>query len=228
MSLSLVTICKNEAKTIERFIRSLTGLVDKFVIVDTGSTDGTIEILEKLDIPFYSFAWRDDFSAARNKALSLCDTDWCLFLDIDEIIHPQDKPKVLGLLDSNYDLINFQSYQFEVNYTSISPSQDIGWPSVKTKVITKTCLVRNLHGLSYKGIVHESLNYELFSDKRMLHSDIRISHFRDGSKSKTKSIYYDRLEEESLKTGPVIFNAQLNHLTNLVNREQKENKESAH
>lgn len=222
MSLSVITICKDESKTLDRFIRSLADLVHEFVIVDTGSTDSTLDILEEHAVPIYQFQWHDDFSAARNKALSLCKTDWCLFLDIDEIIHPQDRSKVSELLSGDYDFIDFQSYQFEVNYDAIKPSQDISWPSVETKVLNKTCLVRNLKGLSYHGIVHESLNYDNFPDKKTFQSDIRIAHFRDRNKSPVKSKYYDKLEEESLKTGTVIYNAQLNHLQNLLDRGHRE------
>lgn len=218
MSLSLVTICKDEAKTLGRFIRSSMDLVDEFIILDTGSTDGTSDILKQYGIPCHTFTWCDDFSAARNKALSLCKTQWCLFLDIDEIIHPQDRHKIPELLQRDYDFIDFKSHQFEVDYSAIKPEQDILWPSIETKVVHKTCLAKNLNGLAYHGVVHESINFDSFPDKVTFNSDIRIAHLRDRNKSLKKSEYYDQLEENSFNNGIRIHNAQLNHLKNLVKR----------
>jgi tetratricopeptide (TPR) repeat protein len=82
--LSLVMIARNEARCIERCLLSVRAHVDAMFVLDTGSTDGTPEIARRAGAHVESFAWCDDFSAARNAALGRADADWSLVLDADE------------------------------------------------------------------------------------------------------------------------------------------------
>ncbi len=80
-------IVKNEEKVIERCLGSIKNLVDEIVIVDTGSTDGTLEILKKIeDIHVFSFGWCEDFSMARNYSIEKTTGDYVLVLDADEYL----------------------------------------------------------------------------------------------------------------------------------------------
>jgi glycosyltransferase involved in cell wall biosynthesis len=80
----LVMIARNEARCIERCLSSVRAHVDAMFVLDTGSTDGTQEIARRAGARVESFAWCDDFSAARNAALGHADADWALVLDADE------------------------------------------------------------------------------------------------------------------------------------------------
>ena len=82
--LSLVMIARDEARRIERCLASVRAHVDEMVVLDTGSTDGTPELARGAGARVASFAWCDDFAAARNAALALADADWSLVLDADE------------------------------------------------------------------------------------------------------------------------------------------------
>lgn len=86
MVLALVVIAKNEERCIARCLHSARAFVDKMVLLDTGSTDSTIEIAQACGASVHQSPWGDDFSAARNTALSLADADWHLILDADEWI----------------------------------------------------------------------------------------------------------------------------------------------
>ena len=59
-------IVKNEEAMLPGCLESASGLVDEIVVVDTGSTDRTVEIAESHLAKIVRFPWRDDFSAARN------------------------------------------------------------------------------------------------------------------------------------------------------------------
>ena len=85
-ALALVMIVRDEARSLERCIESARAWVDEIVVVDTGSTDATPEIARRLGARVGSFAWCDDFSAARNAALALAEAPWRLVLDADEWI----------------------------------------------------------------------------------------------------------------------------------------------
>lgn len=93
-SLSACLIVKNEAANLERCLASLTGLVDEIVVVDTGSTDGTIEIAEGFGAKIGRHKWNDDFAAARNASLDLATGNWALWIDADETIDPSSAPMV--------------------------------------------------------------------------------------------------------------------------------------
>lgn len=83
-TIGLCVIARNEEKNIARCIESVRGLVDEIVVVDTGSTDKTIEIARKLGARVYMYKWDDNFSNAKNFAIGRARSRWLLLLDADE------------------------------------------------------------------------------------------------------------------------------------------------
>lgn len=84
MSFGVAIIVKNAEDTITQAIKSVTGYSRQIVVVDTGSTDRTPQICTLLGAEVHFFAWTDNFSEARNYALSHMRTEWILQLDADE------------------------------------------------------------------------------------------------------------------------------------------------
>jgi hypothetical protein len=84
-------IVKNEAPVIERCLASVKPWIDRWAIVDTGSTDGTQSLVRRalggIDGELYERPWRD-FSHNRNEALELGrrQADYLLFIDADETL----------------------------------------------------------------------------------------------------------------------------------------------
>jgi len=85
-SLALVMIVRDEARCIERCLASARPWVDTMLVLDTGSRDDTVARARRAGAQVHHFTWVDDFAAARNAALALCDADWRLVLDADEWI----------------------------------------------------------------------------------------------------------------------------------------------
>lgn len=85
-TIALVMIVKDEERCLKRCLDSVRGLVDRMIVVDTGSQDGTREIACRAGAEVYDHTWKNDFAEARNYALSLSDADWNLILDADEYI----------------------------------------------------------------------------------------------------------------------------------------------
>ncbi len=83
-SLALVMIARDEAHCIERCLRSVAPWVDEMCVLDTGSVDDTPAIARACGAQVRSFAWCDDFAAARNAALAVTRCDWRLVVDADE------------------------------------------------------------------------------------------------------------------------------------------------
>ncbi len=82
--LSVCLIVKNEERFLAQCLRSVKGVAHQIVVVDTGSTDRTVEIAKEHGAEVYHFAWNDNFSDARNFALEHARGDWVLSLDADE------------------------------------------------------------------------------------------------------------------------------------------------
>jgi tetratricopeptide (TPR) repeat protein len=88
VGLSAALIVRDETAVLGDCLRSLRGLVDEIVVVDTGSTDGTPELAAGLGARVVTFPWQGDFAAARNEALARARGRWILYIDADERIGP--------------------------------------------------------------------------------------------------------------------------------------------
>ena len=86
--ISICIITKNECDTLRQCLTCLKPYADagkhEIVLVDTGSTDNTVEICKEFTDKIYYFEWINDFSAARNANLSVANGSWYLYLDDDE------------------------------------------------------------------------------------------------------------------------------------------------
>lgn len=124
MSIAMVMIARDEAEQIDRCFGSFWDHVDQVVLVDTGSTDGTVEKAiafsegkgERDKLVIGHFEWIDDFAAARNYADSLADADWLAWCDLDDEIRNAENlrsitenvgPEVLGAI-AGYEYIHDQ------------------------------------------------------------------------------------------------------------------------
>lgn len=97
--LSLAMIVRNEEHRLPQCLESVRGVVDEIIVVDTGSTDGTVEVARSYGARVYHFAWCDDFAAARNEALRHCTGQWILYLDADERLTPESAAQLRSLLE---------------------------------------------------------------------------------------------------------------------------------
>ena len=120
MKINLSMIVKNEERSVRRCLLAAADFVDAFVVVDTGSTDKTVEIIEQtgkeLGKPTHigHFQWIDDFAAARNYALELSEqygAEYHLMLDADEYLlsdkYPETVPKTQNTHADRQVLENF-------------------------------------------------------------------------------------------------------------------------
>jgi len=113
--LSIALIVKNEEKNLPRCLDSFKGLGDELVIIDTGSTDKTVEIAKRYTDKVFHFDWIQDFSAARNYSFSKCTQPWIMWLDADDVLHPEDiilikQAMAQDLSACDYILMNYHYY----------------------------------------------------------------------------------------------------------------------
>ncbi len=84
IKISACYIVKDVAEDLRRSLESLKDYVDEIIVVDTGSTDSTIEVAEAFGAKVFHEPWQDDFATPRNVALREASGDWIVFLDADE------------------------------------------------------------------------------------------------------------------------------------------------
>lgn len=90
--LSVAMIVKNEELNIRAAVESFLPFADEIVINDTGSTDGTVGILEDLfregKANYLVSEWKEDFALARNQAIEQCTKRWVIWMDADDRVDP--------------------------------------------------------------------------------------------------------------------------------------------
>ncbi|MGW5717866.1 glycosyltransferase family 2 protein [Amycolatopsis sp. NPDC003865] len=98
-SVSVVVLAKDERRCIARCLTSLMGKgFDRVVVVDTGSTDGTLDIAEAHGAEVVQVPWRDSFAAARNHGIDAVAGGWIVFLDADEWFAPGAAEQLVAYL----------------------------------------------------------------------------------------------------------------------------------
>ncbi|XTZ12587.1 MAG: glycosyltransferase [cyanobacterium endosymbiont of Rhopalodia inflata] len=119
--LSLCMIVKNEEKTLTTCLESVQDIVDEMVIIDTGSTDKTVEIIKKFGAKVSFFTWCNDFAIARNVALSHVTGDWVLVLDADEVFNRKIASQVReAIADKNNLVINLVRHEIGASQSPYS------------------------------------------------------------------------------------------------------------
>lgn len=96
-TISVCMMVKNEEKNLPRALDSVKDWVDEIIVVDTGSTDRTVEIAESYGAKVYHHPWEHDFSKHRNQSISYATGDWLLILDADEELDQETAPQLRKL-----------------------------------------------------------------------------------------------------------------------------------
>lgn len=99
--ISVCIITKNEEQNLDRCLSCIKDYPFEIVVVDTGSTDKTVEVAKKYTENIYHFDWIKDFAAARNFSISKASNDWILVLDADEFTYELDLEEIYRLIEQH-------------------------------------------------------------------------------------------------------------------------------
>lgn len=104
---SAVLIVRDEEAVLDDCLRSLSGVVDEIVVVDTGSVDNSLAISRRYGAQLSQHEWHDDFAEARNVSLDRATGEWVLYIDADERLVDGDRSSLESLL-ANADEVAFR------------------------------------------------------------------------------------------------------------------------
>jgi glycosyltransferase involved in cell wall biosynthesis len=168
--LSLIVLTKNEEKKIGHMLSSVVSIVKEIIVIDTGSTDNTLNIVKKYapkaQIHKIEFT---NFSSLLNTGISYCKSKWILFLDADEYILPEHLPLFEPLLNqTTYDCFlipRHHWYNLEMTKEYTTP-----YPDRQTRLFLnsgKVKYIRYVHcgieGVEHRGIVDNGLHIQHFN-----------------------------------------------------------------
>lgn len=191
-SVSACLIVKNEEELLPACLESIRNWVDEIIVVDTGSTDRTMEIARSFGAKVYEHPWEGSFSKARNFSLQYATKDWLFIIDADERVYAEDIPQILTAVNQqDADVITTNVYNVYEEFKDVV----VFLPSHR--------FFRRELNVRYEGIVHNQL---CISDTaRYLRSGVRIKHLGYGlsrEKMKAKTIRTKTLLEKQLAENP--------------------------
>jgi glycosyltransferase involved in cell wall biosynthesis len=190
ITISLCIIVKNEENTIGHCLESVKDICDEIVIVDTGSTDRTKEIVKKYTDRIFDFTWIDDFAAARNFAFSQATMDYSLWLDADDILATPDREKLFELKKNFDPLVDAVSMLYHYAF------DQFGKVSFSFR---RNRLVKRDKNFRWIGAVHEYLAVS----GNVLSSDICVTHKRmEGHNSDRNLKIFERRKEKGEPFSP--------------------------
>lgn len=161
-TISVCIICKDEEKLIKQCLESVKNIADEIIIVDTGSTDNTLEIAKEYTDEIHKVIWEEDFSKARNKALSFATMDWILVIDCDEELYEGITKEEI----SKYTSVGkYDGYCVRLICKSDNREEEF----------SLFRLFRNSYKYQYKNRIHEQI-IQCLDKSRVGNADIIINH----------------------------------------------------
>lgn len=151
MRISACVITKNEEANIGRCLESLKTIVDEIILVDTGSTDKTLEIAASYGAKVYTYTWKNDFAAAKNFTLNKATGEWIIFLDADEYFSDDSIDKIRPYLT----LVNKQLKCHGICVRIININQDADNREMSS--FTTIRIFRKLPNIKYRNAIHEEI-----------------------------------------------------------------------
>ncbi len=194
MRISLSMIVKNEEEVLARCLERAKEEVDEIVIVDTGSTDDTVNIARRYTENIFSYVWQDDFAAARNFAFSKATGDYLLWLDADDVLFPQVGTRLSDLKP-----------QLETQRPDIVMCPyDVAFDGAGNPTCTfyRERLLRREKQFIWKGRVHECIA----PSGKIVYSDVHVAHLGSRKERGARNLHiYQKWAAEEVLGGRDLF-----------------------
>ena len=227
--MKLISACmmvKNEEELLEDCLNSLKGTVDELCIIDTGSTDNTIKIINDFSnnqydvrVRFKEIPWNDDFSWMRNQSIDMATTRWVFIIDADERLKYTDQMSARMFRD---ELKKIEQERPDVKSLAIQLKD------MKGSDCVMTCASARIFSkdVRYRGIIHNTP--EIKSDSIFLprciieHYGYDLSEEKMNAKfERTKNALFKQLKDDPDNKHTEFYLCQLYGTRNILDEARK-------
>jgi glycosyltransferase involved in cell wall biosynthesis len=169
LTLSLCMIVRDEEEMLPRCLAAVRDAVDEIVVVDTGSTDGTVEIARSFGARVIQHAWTGSFAEPRNVSFDAATGDWVMYLDADEVLVAGDAERLRAVTRRTW---REAFYLVETNFTG-----ELGDGTAVTHNALR--VFRNRPEYRFEGRIHEQIAHRLPGGlpERLEVTDVRVEHY---------------------------------------------------
>jgi len=177
--ISACLIVKDEEEMLPRCLESIKGAVDEIIVVDTGSTDKTVDIATNYLAKVFHYEWQDDFSAARNFAIEQASGEYVLIIDADEELAPESRAGLQAWAKRGLGA-------YAIHIFNKKPD---GWGMTQSPRLFKRDVIH------YEGIIHNNP----IIDGEVVLSDLKLYHYGYNLSPEKMEAKYARSERLMLK-----------------------------
>jgi glycosyltransferase involved in cell wall biosynthesis len=181
-------ILKNEERHIARCLESAEGVFDEIIIVDTGSTDKTKEIVKKFTDKVFDFEWIDDFAAARNFSFEKATSDYIMWLDADDVLPEKTKIALTALKKISEKNVDVYRLPYQISFDELGNSLF----TFRRERILKNCPLAKWVGAVHEVIVPFGVTKDL---------DVPVQHRKIGGGDSTRNL---RIYEKLISDGKIL------------------------
>lgn len=201
--ISLVMMVKNEARGILGCLEQVQHLVDEYVIVDTGSTDNTLEIVKDfaktahVPVKILEYNWEDNYSTPRNFGKYYATQHWILVLDADERFGLDAVKEIFRVSETECDLFTFK----------IANILDASTKPPKVAPTRNTRMFKNIPEFFYTGLIHETIDDSVIAYRKkhkmfVMESVFVMNHYGyliSKEKNRKKLDYYESINLKQIE-----------------------------
>lgn len=187
--LSVFIIAKNEADRIQQAIESVIDWVDEVIVIDSGSTDDTVEIAEKSGATVFFNEWQG-YGQQKRFGEDQCQHEWILNIDADERVSPEARQEILSILAGTPEHDGYR-----VRIVDVMPFQKI--PRPLAWAVTQIRLYNRQRGRFRDHSTHDAVVMEI-EKTGMLRSPFYHQSIRSFSHLVSKANFYTDMQADDL------------------------------
>ena len=170
IKISACVITKNEERNMPRWLECMSSVADEIIVVDTGSTDNTVQLAKSAGAKLYNFKWINDFAAAKNYAIEQATGDWILFLDADESFTEDAQKSLRNELERFHKDPSIACLLCRLIDIDVDNNNRIFNTSLLPRIFRRSPYIR------YTGAVHEQVENHQGNKKMVFASKLEILH----------------------------------------------------